>query len=278
MTIDSRAESRRYIFYLADNFSMMSLVSLIEPLCKANDVSQSELYQYRFYSAADSVESVNGMKIDTESVLPTDDSFDAVIVCASYNPEQSITSSLIKWLRWVDHQGIAIGSADTSAFILAKAGLLKGYKTSLHWISIDSFRETYPLLQVSSQLFEYNSRRFSCAGATSGMDLMLHPKVQNVIALMEANCEQPLSIFDLAEQVELSTRRLESLFQNEVSLTPSSFYQRCRLLKARNILKQTHLPVMEVSLACGFSSRTQFSAAYRKAFGYPPSVERSRLD
>ncbi len=298
---------------------MISLLSLTEPLRAANEIAGFTLYNCRLVSQTSSVQAINGMTIPTESRLPMGDDLDAVIVCASYEPEQAINPQLLNWLRRLDSRGTPLGAADTGALILAKADLLHGHRTTLHWIYLDSFRERYPLLEVSSSLFEYSARRFSCAGATTGMDLSLfiigqhhsdqfaakvanhfirsttrsekqhqsaelarakglHPKVRGVIENMEAHCEQPLYIATLADAAGLSMRRLETLFQREVGITPARFYQSCRIKKARNILQQSDIPVMEVALACGFASRTQFSAVYRKTYGHPPSAERAKPD
>ncbi len=309
------SKTRKFVFYLAAKFSMMSLLSLTEPLRAANEIAGHALYDCRFVSQTTSVQAINGMSMPVEPDLPMDNDLDAVIVCASYEPEQAINPKLINWLHRLDAHGTALGAADTGALILAKAGLLHGHRTTLHWMNLDSFQENYPLLEISSSLFEYTARRFSCAGATTGMDLMLfiigqhhgdyfgakvanhfirgpirseeqhqsaelarakglHPKVRAVIEKMEINCEQPLSIATLADEAGLSLRRLETLFQREVGITPARFYQACRIQKARNILQQTSIPVTEVALVCGFASRTQFSSIYRKIYGHPPSAER----
>jgi transcriptional regulator GlxA family with amidase domain len=102
----------------------------------------------------------------------------------------------------------------------------------------------------------------------------IHPKVRAVIEKMETHCEQPLPVAMLADEARLSMRRLETLFQRDVGVTPVRFYQGCRIQKARNMLQQTSMPVMQVALACGFASRTQFSAVYKKTYGHAPSAER----
>ncbi|OWJ90254.1 AraC family transcriptional regulator [Pseudomonas sp. A46] len=101
-----------------------------------------------------------------------------------------------------------------------------------------------------------------------------HPRLQEVIALMEANLEEPIDLDDLASFVELSRRQLERLFQKYLRCSPSRYYLKLRLLRARQLLRQTPLPVVQVALGCGFLSAQNFSKCYREHFGIAPSNER----
>ncbi|BAN46171.1 GlxA family transcriptional regulator [Metapseudomonas resinovorans] len=100
------------------------------------------------------------------------------------------------------------------------------------------------------------------------------PKLQEVIALMEANLEEPIDLDELASFIELSRRQLERLFQKYLRCSPSRYYLKLRLLRARQLLRQTALPVVQVAFGCGFLSAQNFSKCYREHFGIPPSNER----
>ncbi|WP_371917172.1 GlxA family transcriptional regulator [Pseudomonas sp. R37(2017)] len=101
------------------------------------------------------------------------------------------------------------------------------------------------------------------------------PKLQEVVALMEANLEEPIDLDNLAEYVDLSRRQLERLFQKYLNCTPSRYYLRLRLIRARQLLKQTSLSLIELASICGFVSTPHFSKCYREHFGVPPSDERA---
>ena len=49
---------------------------------------------------------------------------------------------------------------------------------------------------------------------------------------------------------------------------------RLRLMRARQLLLQTSLPIVDVAFACGFVSTPHFSKCYREHFGIPPREER----
>ncbi|WP_442954433.1 GlxA family transcriptional regulator [Pararhodobacter sp.] len=101
-----------------------------------------------------------------------------------------------------------------------------------------------------------------------------HPRLAQVIARMEASIEEPLSPAELAEEVGMSTRQLERLFRRYLNRSPKRYYMELRLAKARNLLMQTDLSVINVALACGFSSPSHFSKCYRAQYGTTPYRER----
>jgi transcriptional regulator GlxA family with amidase domain len=101
-----------------------------------------------------------------------------------------------------------------------------------------------------------------------------HPKLSQVIQMMEANIEDPLSPADLAEKVGMSTRQLERLFRRYLNRSPKRYYMELRLQKARNLLMQTDMSVINVALACGFASPSHFSKCYRAHYNTTPYRER----
>ncbi len=101
-----------------------------------------------------------------------------------------------------------------------------------------------------------------------------HPRLASIIAQMEENLEDPISPADLAAKAGMSTRQLERLFRRYLNRSPKRYYLETRLARARNLLMQTGLSVIEVALACGFSSPSHFSKCYRAHYGTTPYRER----
>lgn len=104
------------------------------------------------------------------------------------------------------------------------------------------------------------------------------PKLQEIVALMEANLEEPINLDELAAFVDLSRRQLERMFQKYLLCSPSRYYLRLRLIRARQLLKQTPISIVELAVLCGFVSTPHFSKCYREYFGVPPSDERAATD
>ncbi|MGV6813344.1 MAG: GlxA family transcriptional regulator [Brevirhabdus sp.] len=101
-----------------------------------------------------------------------------------------------------------------------------------------------------------------------------HPKLSIVIQMMEANIEEPISPSILARDVGMSTRQLERLFRRYLNRSPKRYYMELRLQKARNLLMQTDMSVINVALACGFASPSHFSKCYRAHYNTTPYRER----
>ncbi len=117
-------------------------------------------------------------------------------------------------------------------------------------------------------------------GAPQRMDARERFGVHNdrllrALAYMEAHLEEPASKAELAAVAGVSVRQLERLFAQHLSATPAEHYLQIRLDRARALLRQTTLSVMEAAVACGFVSPSHFARAYRARFGLSPKAEHS---
>ena len=302
---------------LVPEFTMMPVTSVIEPLRLANRLSEKTLYRWTIHSmdgqpVAASSDILTMAHGDLESISP-----DAtVIVCAGLSVQHHTDKRLLAWLRKTARRGAVIGAVCTGAHILAEAGLLDGYRCTIHWENLPGFSEAFPEINATGGLFEIDEDRFTSAGGTTAIDMMLtmiasqhgpdlasavaegilhspirhhsenqrmslparigarHPKLVSIIEKMEENLEDPLSPSLLAKQAELSTRQLERLFRRYLDRSPKRYYLELRLKKARSLLLQTDLSVINVALACGFSSPSHFSKCYRAFYGRTPYRER----
>ena len=101
-----------------------------------------------------------------------------------------------------------------------------------------------------------------------------HPKLSMVLQKMDQHIEEPISLSILAKEVGMSTRQLERLFRRYLNRSPKRYYMELRLQKARNLLIQTDMSVINVALACGFASPSHFSKCYRAHYDTTPYRER----
>ena len=100
-------------------------------------------------------------------------------------------------------------------------------------------------------------------------------RLTEAVSLMEANLGEPLPTEDIARLVGVSRRQLERLFKQHLEELPSRYYADLRLARARRLLQQTSQSILQIGLACGFSSGSHFSNAYRLRFSRTPREERS---
>lgn len=100
-------------------------------------------------------------------------------------------------------------------------------------------------------------------------------KVLSIIEYMEANIAEPLQLVEIADFVGLSRRQIERLFQQHMGRSPARYYLEIRLDRARHLLMQSTMAVVDVAIACGFVSASHFSKCYREMYGKTPLQERA---
>lgn len=103
---------------------------------------------------------------------------------------------------------------------------------------------------------------------------LFQENLMEAAALMEANVEEPLPLAEIATLAKVSRRQLERLFNRYVGSTPTQYYVSLRLKRARSLLLQSALPIMDIANICGFQNLSYFSKCYRQNFGHAPSAER----
>ncbi|OLU16426.1 MULTISPECIES: GlxA family transcriptional regulator [unclassified Pseudomonas] len=164
----------RFCFLLLPGFSMMGLMSAIEPLRVANRFHAPH-YHWRLLSAdGQAVPASNGMSLNVDGALDDDLTDTSLFVVAGFEPLAGFGPQLAARLRRAERECRVLGAIDTGSFVLAEAGLLDArQRFTLHWEALDAFRERYPQLQPTQELFEIDGRRITSAGGTSSLDLML---------------------------------------------------------------------------------------------------------
>ena len=100
-------------------------------------------------------------------------------------------------------------------------------------------------------------------------------RILSIIEMMEANLSEPLTLIEIADHAGLSRRQIERLFRQHMGRSPARYYLEIRLDRARHLLIQSSLPVVEVAVACGFVSASHFSKCYRELYGRSPQQERA---
>lgn len=166
---------RRFQFVLVPDFSMMPYTAAIESLRAANRESGAELYDWHTVTIdGQSVRASNHTRIAPDCALTDAPPADVIVVCSGLHPESHDSPALVASLRRAGRMGTMLGAVCTGSVILARAGLLDGYRCTIHWEDVPSFAENFPHLDVTDRLFEIDRDRFTCSGGTAPLDLMLH--------------------------------------------------------------------------------------------------------
>jgi transcriptional regulator GlxA family with amidase domain len=166
--------TRRYGFLLLPHFSLMSYASAVEPLRAANHLAGRPLYAWRHIAVSGSViQASNGVDIVADDRIGDDVDLDALFVCAGGNPAPFREAPTLNWLRALARDGVGVAGMSGGSYILARAGLLDGFRCTIHWEHIPAFEEEFPSLAIRRTLYEIDRNRVTCAGGIAALDMML---------------------------------------------------------------------------------------------------------
>ncbi|MEX0957352.1 MAG: GlxA family transcriptional regulator [Rhizobiaceae bacterium] len=314
---DPAQTGRHFAFLLVDKFSMFSLAAAIDTVRSANRALGYDFYSWTTVSVdGESVMASNNLPIKIDYSVTDMSQADILFVCVGLTTEFPGKSKLLGALRSWGRRGGSLGGLSVGSHLLAEAGQLDGYRCTIHWENRAGFKERFPDIECTGGVYEIDRKRYTCAGGTTSIDLMLEivradfgaalaneianqfqherirtasdrqrigperdltgksDKLRKIVELMADNLDEPLSAGQLAKSAGLSVRQVERLFLRHLTMTPGRYYMRLRLERARELLRQTNMPILDVAIATGFTSHSYFAQSYRLQFGRPPSEER----
>ena len=194
-TLDAKADPlrrrpRRFGFLLFDQYPLLPVSGMIDVLRDTAYVTGAEHYEWCSVSSGSlEILAMNRLKTLADHTLDDAPELDAVVVCAGLNGHLIEDRKAIAWLHKLHANNVMIGAIATGSWLLAKAGLLSGHRCTLHWEDIQAFSETYPLLEVSHELYLFDDDIFTCSGGTGAIDMFLQivandlgPEVSSAVA------------------------------------------------------------------------------------------------
>ena len=165
-------------FLLINHFTLISMSSAVEPLRMANRICRDEVYKWKLISETGAaVHASDGLSINVDNGIDDRDvlsNVDVVIICGGWNVEQNTSEPVLRWLRTIGKSGVAFGSTCTGSYLLASAGLLDGYRCSVHWENMGALADLFPKIHVSRSVYTIDRDRYTCSGGTAPVDMMLH--------------------------------------------------------------------------------------------------------
>jgi len=182
-TADSRAVSAderpaNVAFLLISGFAMLAYAAAIESLRAANQIAGRPLYCWRHFSPAGPVAAAsNAVEVRCDGLIDQHQVFDYVFVCASDEAATFNDSHILAWLRMQATSGARLGGIGGGAFLLARAGLPRGRRATLHWVYAPAFREEFPTVELRRSLYEIDGNIMTSGGGMSPLDMM-HAVIQ----------------------------------------------------------------------------------------------------
>ena len=168
------AKHRRFGFYLVPKFSFIAFINALEVLRVANRLAEGAPYSWSVVSLdGKPVQASNEMTALVDGTLVEAGPLDTLFVCASFEPQRYCDREALAHLRRISRHGTHLGGLCTGAYVLARAGLLEGYRCTLHWENQPGFTEDFPEIEATDELFEIDRDRYTAAGGTAPLDMML---------------------------------------------------------------------------------------------------------
>ncbi|NNE57967.1 MAG: GlxA family transcriptional regulator [Hellea sp.] len=162
-------------FLLTPQFSMIAFTAAIEPLRLVNRIERRDVFRWQLYSINGAqVKASSDVEFSVNAKLTERCELDTLFVCSGIRTYDHLNKETSNVLRALARRGVPLGSICTGTINLAEAGVLNGFKCTIHWESIESLAERYPKLDITSSLFEVDRNRYTCSGGLAATDMMLH--------------------------------------------------------------------------------------------------------
>lgn len=182
----STRRASRIGFLLLPQFGLLSLSGAIDVLAAANRLLGEPAYTSVILAAGgESAVNTGSVKFPVDIGLADAAELDGVFVVSETPLPQRGFDEAVTWLqRFASPAASAssamnsaprlIGGIGTGAYLLARAGLLRGCRATIHWPYTALLAEDFPETVVSSNLFEIDRQRLTCAGGNASVDMLLN--------------------------------------------------------------------------------------------------------
>jgi transcriptional regulator GlxA family with amidase domain len=250
-------------FFLIPKFAMMAFTSALEPLRAANLLSGRPLYDWRIITRdGHPAVSSNGIKLVADCAIAQTKKLPNVVVCGGLDAHLFDDKAIFAWLRRLAREGARVGALSDGSHILARAGLLNGYRCTIHWQCLPGFVETFPDIEASSELYHIDRSRFTSSGGTGALDMMLN--------MIEMDHGRELAV-EVAEQFMHERIRADDDVQR-MPLRLRLGLSHPRILEAIRLMEENleqPLSCAELARLSGVSTR-QLERLFRKYLGRTP--------
>ena len=156
-----------------DGFSLMSYACAVEPFRAANLMSGKTLYSLRNFAVRQVGISSQGMRPSHVSSLEERSVLDFIFVIAGGDPFAHIDAGLHSWLRKQAVWGATLCGVSGGPVVLAQAGLMAGYRMTVHWDHAAKLQTLFPDLMLGRSIYVMDRRRLTSAGGVAAFDMAL---------------------------------------------------------------------------------------------------------
>jgi AraC family transcriptional regulator len=103
-------------------------------------------------------------------------------------------------------------------------------------------------------------------------------RMRRLIEFIEENLDGDLTLEKMGREIEISPLYLARAFKNAVGQSPHQYVLSRRIERAKELLRNTDMPIVDVALAAGFSSQSHLSHWFLRHVGVSPAAYRKQGD
>ncbi|WP_245830666.1 GlxA family transcriptional regulator [Planktotalea arctica] len=309
-------ELRRFEIYVGKGFSEYEVAAIARTLKEANAVLAQTLFSWRYISHTPGLLSGEcGMILRAEPALDNHDLSDAMLVVGGKSGTSASWLARLRQMQRIGRPVALLSDAATAyirntkahdgpvtthwrdALALAEDPLHANLSNRLSEINRgivtaggSGATEELVIGMIADDLGPNNvtelGNRLLLAlvrksHAEQPFDLTHNPalhdsRVRAAITEMQDTLDAPLQIAELAREIGLSTRHLERVFKEVFNETPAKFYKRLRTNRARAMIEETQMPIVEIAIANGFGTSGSLSEAIKREYGMTATRLRAR--
>ncbi|MCG8669797.1 MAG: helix-turn-helix domain-containing protein [Pseudomonadales bacterium] len=267
------------------------------------------------------VKGFSGFPLETTYFADTsigNETYDAVIIPSVWDLSMdNLTQShaALEWLREQHNAGAIVAGLVTGVFYLAEAGLLDEREATIHWASVNIFKQRYPKIKVTPQLqmieadniittsstpatfdvsimliqrflgdrsAEYAAHYFRIRDKDAPLPEFLEPSSNDSLVdaardTIRLNYTDEITLENLAKEFNVTPRTLSRRFLSATGTSPIQYLIKQRLNVARNLLQSTDLQIQQIAEQSGFGSATVFCRNFKKEYSQTPREFRDTL-
>lgn len=250
MSAHSVTAQKRLAFLLLPEYAVLSYASVIVPFHYVNYALAMQAYELCVCSFDGApVRDVTGVTCRPDfaaTALPGPP--DVVIVCGGRNVERYVYRPMLGWLRDVARHGAQMAAVSTGSYTLAAAGLLDGYRATIHWQNQASFSEAFPHVNLTASVFEIDRNRLTCGGGTTATDLALQVILKDHGTYMAMKCAEEFmhDRIRTTDDLQQSTRQIALKTRSAVL---------AKAVDAIDDAQPDRIPLDQIAAAAGVSTR-----------------------
>jgi transcriptional regulator GlxA family with amidase domain len=312
----TEAKIVRFEIFVSAGFNALEVAAVSSVLAQANEIVSEELFEWRYVSDTPGLlTGSQGLIVRAEPAVANHDFSDVMVIVGGRKRRGNDWIARVRAMKragrrvallsdsatsYIEAAGVSNGKVTThwrDVLTMSEAGYypnltfniaenINGVITSAGnsstldlMIGLISENLTGPqVAELGSHLLMPAIRKTSAEQPRNigHNESLFDKRIAKAINLMEETISEPLPMVELADQLGVSVRHLERQFNEVFTDTPARFYKRLRVKRAKAMLEETTVSIVDISVATGFGSTQTLAKSMKDEFGLTPKKIRDR--